>query len=197
MFNLFLDVNNNLAKAMASSTEISLQDCMVLVRDIPDFPKPGIVFKDITPLLGNGPCLHLIIDSLAEWCEHKRLYPDLVAGPEARGFILGAALAYRLEVGFVPIRKPHKLPHHTVRADYGLEYGTDSVEMHIDAVSPGQRVILVDDLLATGGTMSACAHLVEGNGAQVMACLFLMELRALKGRQLLADYPTHTLLTVD
>lgn len=170
---------------------------MALVRDIPDFPKPGIMFKDITPLLSNGPCLRLLIDRLAEWCEQERLYPDLVAGPEARGFILGAALAYRLGVGFVPIRKPHKLPHRTVRADYGLEYGTNSVEMHIDAIAPGERIILVDDLLATGGTMSACAQLVEGNGAQVMACLFLMELGALKGRQPLASYPLHTLLAID
>lgn len=196
LFNPILDVNN-MTKAMNSPTEISLESCLALVRDIPDFPKPGIMFKDITPLLGNGPCLRFLIDSLAEWCEHKRLYPDLVAGPEARGFILGAALAYRLGVGFVPIRKPHKLPHHTVRADYGLEYGSDSVEMHIDAIAPGQGVIMVDDLLATGGTMSACAQLMEGNGARVLACLFLMELRALKGRQPLAAYPTHTLLTID
>lgn len=181
---------------MTSETEISLETCLGLVRDIVDFPKPGIVFKDITPLLGNGPCLRLVIDRLAEWCEQKRFYPDLVAGPEARGFILGSALAYRLGVGFVPIRKPNKLPHHTVKADYDLEYGIDAVEMHTDAISPGQRVILIDDLIATGGTMSACARLVEGNGAQVLACLFLLELRALKGRQRLAAYPTHTLLTV-
>ncbi|MDQ2694868.1 MAG: adenine phosphoribosyltransferase [Pseudomonadota bacterium] len=174
----------------------SLAACAALIRDIPDFPRPGIVFKDITPLLGNGPCFRAVVEAMAGLCQDQGLRPDLLAGPEARGFIFGAALAYRLGVGFVPIRKPNKLPHRTSRMAYDLEYGSDAVEMHADAIAPGQRVMLVDDLLATGGTMAACARLVEQGGAQVEACVFLLELTFLDGRRRLADYPVHALLPV-
>jgi adenine phosphoribosyltransferase len=181
---------------MTFATDISLEACTSRIRDIIDFPKPGIVFKDITPLLASGPCFHVIVDAIAALCESENLQPDVLACPEARGFILGAALAYRLGVGFVPIRKPNKLPHHKARVEYVLEYGNDAVEMHRDAIKPGQNVILVDDLLATGGTMTACARLVEENGARVLACIFLLELLALKGRERLAPYPAYALIAV-
>jgi adenine phosphoribosyltransferase len=178
---------------MPSLSRPSLESCSQLIRDIADFPKAGIVFKDITPMLASGPCFQVVVDHMAELCEQQRLLPHVLACPEARGFIFGSALAYRLGVGFVPIRKPNKLPHHKVRVDYALEYGTDGVEMHSDAIAPGQKVILVDDLLATGGTMAACARLVESNGAQILACLFLVELLGLRGRERLS-YPTYALL---
>lgn len=181
---------------MTFATDISLEACTARIRDIIDFPKPGIVFKDITPLLADGPCFRTVVDAIAALCEREKLQPDVLACPEARGFILGAALAYRLGVGFVPIRKPNKLPHHKVRVEYVLEYGNDAVEMHRDAIRPGQSVILVDDLLATGGTMAACAQLVEENGARVLACIFLLELFALKGRERLVSYPTYALIPV-
>lgn len=165
-----------------------------LIREIRDFPKPGIGFKDIGPLLGNGPIFTEVVDRIAELCEENHLKAEIVACPEARGFIFGAALAYRLGIGFVPIRKPGKLPYTTSRVEYALEYGTDTVEMHIDAVRPGQRVILVDDLLATGGTTSACADLVKKNGAVVAGCVFLVELTFLSGRKRLNGYPTFSLI---
>lgn len=181
---------------MISANPISLASCMKLVRDIKDFPKPGIIFKDITPLLASGPHFHAVVDHIAELCKREGLHADVLACPEARGFIFGAALAYRLGVGFVPIRKPNKLPHLKARVDYDLEYGTDAVEMHRDALHPEQKVILVDDLLATGGTMAACARLVEETGAQVTACVFLLELAFLKGRERLKAYPTYALLPI-
>ena len=164
------------------------------IREIPDFPKPGVSFKDIGPLLGNGPLFTEVVTRIAELCEENRLRPEIVACPEARGFIFGAALAFRLGVGFVPIRKPGKLPYTTTRVEYDLEYGTDCVEMHIDAVTPGQRVLLVDDLLATGGTINACADLVEKSGAAVAGCVFLVELTYLGGRKRLTKYPTFSLI---
>jgi adenine phosphoribosyltransferase len=164
------------------------------IREIPDFPKPGISFKDIVPLLSNGALFTEVVNRIAELCEENRLQPEIVACPEARGFIFGAALAFRLGVGFVPIRKPGKLPYTTTRVEYALEYGTNSIEMHIDAVKRGQRVLLVDDLLATGGTMSACADLVEGSGALVAACVFLVELTYLDGRKRLSKYPIFSLI---
>jgi adenine phosphoribosyltransferase len=136
------------------------------------------------------------VDHIADLCEAENLRPQALACPEARGFIFGAALAYRLGVGFVPIRKPNKLPHSTRRVDYDLEYGTDAVEMHTDAIRPGEKVILVDDLLATGGTMAACARLIEDIGAHVLATVFLLELEALKGRERLAPKPVHALIRV-
>ena len=173
---------------------LTLEDCRKLIRDIPDFPKEGIVFKDITPLLKNGPCFREVVDRIANMCMKNGLNPDLLACPEARGFIFGAALAYRLGVGFVPIRKPNKLPYQTCSIEYDLEYGKDSVEMHIDAIGEGQRVLLVDDLLATGGTTSACAELVESQKAVVAGCVYLVELDFLKGRDRLKSYPTFSLI---
>jgi adenine phosphoribosyltransferase len=164
------------------------------IREIPDFPKPGVNFKDIGPLLGNGKIFTEVVDRIAELCEENRLAPEIVACPEARGFIFGAALAYRLGVGFVPIRKPGKLPYLTSRVEYALEYGTDTVEMHIDAVRAGERVLLVDDLLATGGTVGACADLVTKSSAVVVGCVFLVELTFLGGRKRLNGYPTFSLI---
>jgi adenine phosphoribosyltransferase len=158
-----------------------LQVALDRVRDVPDFPKPGILFKDIVPLLSHGPSLRLVVDELAVSIERRGWQPEVIACPEARGFIFGAALAYRLGVGMVPIRKPNKLPYRTVRVEYDLEYGTDALEMHTDAVGAGHRVLLVDDLLATGGTMAACAQLLENNRATVEGMVFLLELRALGG----------------
>lgn len=151
-----------------------------LIRDVPDFPKPGILFKDITPVLADAPAMKAVLDRME--ADARAVGVDLVAGPESRGFLFGMPLAVRLGVGFIPIRKPKKLPYKTRSASYQLEYGTDRVEIHEDAVRPGQRVVLVDDLLATGGTMGACCELVEGLGGKVTGCLFLIELVFLKGR---------------
>jgi adenine phosphoribosyltransferase len=181
---------------MSAPPSLTLADCERHIRDIVDFPKPGIVFKDITPMLANGPCFRHVVDQIATLCETENLRPEVLACPEARGFIFGSALAYRLGVGFVPIRKPNKLPHGTRRVDYDLEYGTDAVEMHVDAIRPGEKVILVDDLLATGGTMAACARLIEEMGAEVLATVFLLELEALKGRERLVPRPVHALIRV-
>lgn len=151
-----------------------------LIADVPGFPKPEIVFKDITPLLRSPNGLARAIDAIAT--EYTERSIDVVAAVEARGFIFGAAVAYRMGIGFVPIRKPGKLPRETVSATYELEYGTDTVEMHTDAIESGTRVLLVDDLLATGGTIEACCRLVEAVGAEVVACAFVVELDFLKGR---------------
>jgi adenine phosphoribosyltransferase len=164
------------------------------IRDIPDFPKPGIGFKDITPLLASGPIFAEVIDRIATLCTEQDLRPTRIACPEARGFIFGAALACRLGLGVVPIRKPGKLPYKTSRVEYALEYGTDRVEMHIDAVSRGDRVLLVDDVLATGGTMRACTKLIEQAGGTVAGCAFLVELTFLKGKEKLEGYPVISLI---
>jgi len=162
------------------------------IRDIPDFPKPGIVFKDITPLVRDPASLRLAV--------HQLLHPFLgqpitaVAGMEARGFIFGALVAWELGVGFVPLRKPGKLPHAVQSVDYELEYGCASLEVHTDALGRGDRVLLIDDLLATGGTAKASCELVESLGAEVVACAFVVELDALNGRERLAKYPVHALL---
>jgi adenine phosphoribosyltransferase len=163
------------------------------IRDIPDFPKPGIVFKDITPLLLDPQALSAAIDGLAGWA--RPLEIDLVVAAEARGFILGAALARELGAGFVPARKPGKLPHETVSAEYVLEYGVDALEMHADALAHDTRVLLHDDLLATGGTARALAELVEGAGGRIAGCGFLVELEFLRGREKLAGYDVHALVT--
>jgi adenine phosphoribosyltransferase len=160
---------------------IAVDDLRELIRDIPDFPQPGIVFKDATPLFANAAALERAIDALAE---HARpLRPDLVVAPEARGFILGAAIAARCTAGFVPVRKPGKLPFDTASVSYELEYGIDELHMHVDALSPGARVLLHDDLIATGGTMAAIEELVERAGAEVVGISFLMELEFLSGRE--------------
>ena len=165
------------------------------IRDIPDFPKPGIVFKDITPLLLDAAALDAAIVGLAEWA--RPLEVDFVVAAEARGFILGAAVARELGVGFVPARKPGKLPHDTVSAEYILEYGVDALEMHADALADGARVLLHDDLLATGGTAKALAQLAEGRGAEIAGCAFLVELAFLGGRERLAPREVHALVSYE
>ncbi|MFG0315887.1 MAG: adenine phosphoribosyltransferase, partial [Planctomycetota bacterium JB042] len=139
-----------------------MDDLKKYIRDIPDFPKKGIVFKDITPMLGDGGAFGKVIDAFAERIEGKGV--TKVVGIESRGFIFGSALAHKLELGFVPVRKPGKLPYQTVRESYELEYGTDAIEMHRDAVGAGEKVVLVDDRLATGGTLAACANIVKSVG---------------------------------
>jgi adenine phosphoribosyltransferase len=172
-----------------------VSDLASYIRDIPDFPKPGILFKDITPLLLDADALSDAVAQLATWA--RPLEVDYVVAAEARGFILGAAIARELGAGFVPARKPGKLPHETISAEYILEYGVDALEMHADALADGARVLLHDDLLATGGTARALAELIEGTGARIAGCAFLVELAFLGGRQRLAGYDVHALLTYD
>ena len=167
-------------------------DLKSLIREIPDFPKPGIVFKDITTLLKDPAGLQYTIDSLAEKCTD--LKPDYIVGMESRGFIFGTPLAYRLGVGFVPVRKPGKLPAAVHTIEYALEYGTDCLEIHQDALHSDCRVLIVDDLIATGGTAGATAHLIEKNGCQLAGCAFVIELKDLNGRQQLPDVPIITLV---
>ena len=170
-------------------------DLCRLIRSVPDFPKPGIVFRDITPLLADPAGLDQAIAQLAEPYRDRKI--DLVAAIESRGFIFGVAVARQLGVGFVPIRKPGKLPAATTKVSYELEYGLDSVEIHTDAISPGQRVLLVDDLLATGGTMAAACQLVTGLGAEIVAIAFVIELAFLNGRDKLAGHDILSLITYD
>jgi adenine phosphoribosyltransferase len=160
------------------------RDLAALIRDVPDFPRPGVVFKDIMPLLGDAQALRQTVDELARFAVPRR--PDLVLGAEARGFILGGALAYALRCGFAAARKPGKLPWHTVSVEYALEYGTDSLEVHEDAIRPGMRVLVHDDVLATGGTARAKVELVEQLGGIVVGVAFLVELVLLGGRAKLA-----------
>jgi adenine phosphoribosyltransferase len=162
------------------------------IREIPDFPKKGILFRDITPLLSDGRAFRQAIDSIgARYLDRK---VDVVVGIEARGFILAAALAYKLGAGNVVIRKPGKLPYTTNRTTYALEYGTDTLEIHRDAIQPGQRVVLADDLLATGGTISAAVDLVRQLGGEIIELAFLIELTDLGGRERLKDLPVFSLL---
>ena len=165
------------------------------IRDIPDFPKPGIVFKDITPLLGNGKLFSRTIDILARRYEGKGV--DTVLGIESRGFIIGAALAYKLGAGFSVVRKPGKLPFEKHSASYALEYGTDTLEIHIDAIPERARVVIADDLIATGGTAAATAQLVSKLGGTVVECAFVIELAFLKGREKLRPHPVFSLLSYD
>ncbi|NER24142.1 MAG: adenine phosphoribosyltransferase [Symploca sp. SIO1B1] len=169
-------------------------DLKSLIRDIPDFPKPGIVFRDITTLLSNPEGLRYTIDLLAQNCQEAGLKPDYVVGIESRGFIFGTPLAYQLGAGFVPVRKPGKLPAAVQGVEYQLEYGTDRVEMHQDAFEPGSRVLIVDDLMATGGTAAATAELVQQIGGELVGFGFIIELRALGGRQKLPNVPILTLI---
>ena len=164
------------------------------IRDVPDFPKPGIVFKDITPLLANPAALRETISQLAAPFADAGI--ELVTGVESRGFIFAAAVADRLGAGFVPIRKPGKLPADTVSEDYELEYGTDRIEIHADAISPGRKVLMVDDLLATGGTMSAACKLVRKLGGDIIAAVFVIELSFLNGRDKLPDCDVQSLIKV-
>src|ERR687886_1091905 len=161
-------------------------DLRGFIRDIPDFPKPGIVFKDITPLLLDPRALDAAVRELADWARPRGV--QFVVAAEARGFILGAALARELGAGFVPARKPGKLPHDTVSAEYILEYGVDALEMHADALAHGARVLVHDDLLATGGTACALCDLVQSRGADVVGCAFIVELSFLAGRERLTGF---------
>ncbi|NDJ15699.1 adenine phosphoribosyltransferase [Myxacorys almedinensis] len=167
-------------------------DIKALIREIPDFPKPGIVFKDITTLLQDPAGLKYTIDLLAEKC--GAFAPDYIVGMESRGFIFGTPLAYRMGAGFIPVRKPGKLPAAVHSVEYELEYGTDCLEMHKDAFTTGCRILIVDDLIATGGTAGATAKLVQNIGCELVGCAFVIELTALKGRQRLPDVPIVTLV---
>ena len=168
------------------------------IRDIPDYPKPGIVFRDITPLMADAAALDAAVSGLADWARERRV--DVVVGAEARGFLLGPALARELGAGFVLARKPGKLPRDTVRAEYLLEYGTDALEVHSDAIEAGAvrpRVLVHDDLLATGGTARALCELVEQLGGEVVGCAFLIELAFLGGRAALEPHDVHALIRYD
>ena len=162
------------------------------VRSIPDFPEPGIIFRDVTSVLQDAEGLHLAIDLLQKKLEGVDF--DLVVGPESRGFIFGVPIAYNLHKPFIPIRKKGKLPCETISASYELEYGSAEVEMHKDAIRPGQKVVLVDDLIATGGTIQACAGMIEKLGGEVTRIVFLMELAGLKGREKLANYDVKSVI---
>ena len=170
----------------------SPSDLKSLIRDVPDFPQKGIIFKDITPVLKNPDALHVAVDSLASALEKSR--PDQIAGIESRGFIFSPILAYKLKVGFVPVRKRGKLPAETIRTTYQLEYGESELEIHRDAIQEGTRVAVVDDLLATGGTSRAAIELVERLGGRVVAVAFLVELTFLKGREKLSGYDVLSLV---
>src|SRR5437870_5053601 len=167
-------------------------DLRSLVRDVPDFPQPGVVFKDVMPLLADAEALHQTIDGLAAWARTKE--PDLILGAEARGFILGAAIADAVGSGFLAARRPGKLPPETVGASYALEYGQNSLELHPDLIGRGARVLIHDDVLATGGTVEAVASLVQQLGGEVVGCCFIIELTFLGGREKLADYDLHALI---
>jgi adenine phosphoribosyltransferase len=172
-----------------------MNDLKKLIREIPDYPKPGIVFYDITTLLKDKQGFRVLVDSL---CEHYKGHTiDVVAGIEARGFIFAPALAYRLGAGFVPVRKPKKLPYRTASISYALEYGTDTLEIHEDAIKPGQRVIICDDLLATGGTASATSKLVQKLGGTVEGVAFAVELTFLNGRSKLNGFDVFSLIQYD
>ena len=165
------------------------------VRIVMDFPKQGISFKDITTLLKDPEAYVYTVDSLVNFCREKRA--DVIVGPEARGFVLGAPVAYALKIGFVPVRKPGKLPAETVRYEYELEYSTDSLEIHKDAIQPGQRDVMIDDLLATGGTALAAVKLVEKLGGIVVGVVFVMELTYLNGRKTLEGYDVYSVIEYD
>jgi len=167
-------------------------DFAAYIRDIPDFPKPGIVFKDITPLLADGKVLSALMDQFEERYKGQKI--DAVVGIEARGFIFGAALADRLKSGFVPVRKKGKLPYKTASHTYDSEYGTDTIEMHEDAVKKGATVLVVDDVLATGGTAAATVKLLEDVGAEVVELAFVLELEFLKGREKLVGQPIYSVM---
>ncbi|MDO8516577.1 MAG: adenine phosphoribosyltransferase [Nanoarchaeota archaeon] len=165
------------------------------IRTIPNFPKPGIMFRDITTLLKDGEGMKKAIDVLYERYKDKKI--NVVAGIESRGFIIGGILAERLKTGFVPIRKKGKLPFETIKEEYDLEYGKDSIEIHKDAISPGQRVLLIDDLIATGGTMMAACNLIEKLEGKIVECAFIVELPELKGREKLVKWPIFTIVNFE
>src|SRR6202451_112537 len=180
---------------MTAIQEETMDDLKKLIREIPDYPKPGILFYDITTLLKDPKGFHSLVDQLCAHYNGQKV--DLIAGIEARGFIFAPALAYRLNAGFVPVRKPKKLPAKVARVSYDLEYGTDSLEIHLDAIQPGQRVVIVDDLLATGGTMQATVQLVRQLGGEIAGLGFAIELDFLKGRDKFKEYDVLSLLHYD
>jgi adenine phosphoribosyltransferase len=171
---------------------MTIDELKGFIREVPDFPKKGILFKDLTPLLAEGPAFGATVDLLAE--RARPLRPEMIVAVEARGFLFGAALATRLGLGVVPVRKPGKLPWKTRRVEYALEYGTDALEMHHDAVGHDVGVVIVDDLLATGGTAEAAVRLVSEHGARVLACLFVVELSFLGGRSRVAPAAVESLI---
>ncbi|MCL1949623.1 MAG: adenine phosphoribosyltransferase [Turicibacter sp.] len=162
------------------------------IANVPDFPKPGIQFKDITPLMAHGPAFRYATEQMTEFA--RKHHAELIVGPEARGFIFGCPVAAEMGIGFAPVRKPGKLPRETVDFNYDLEYGSNTLSMHSDAISQGQRVIIVDDLLATGGTVEATVKLIEQLGGEVVGCAFLIELEELNGRKALGDYNVMSLM---
>ena len=172
---------------------MSVESLKAKIRDVPNFPEPGIVFKDIMPLLADADCLRETVDLLTEWVEPRK--PDVILGAEARGFILGAVLADRLGCGFVAARRPGKLPWKTVSATYALEYGENALELHADAIAHGARVLVHDDVLATGGTARAICDLAEQLGGQIVGVAFVIELAFLEGRKHLEGYDVHSLIT--
>ena len=165
------------------------------VRSIPDFPEPGIIFRDVTSILQEADGLQLAIDSIQE--KLKDVDVDVIAGTESRGFIFGVPVAYNLHKPFVPIRKKGKLPLETISQDYDLEYGSATIEMHKDAIKPGQKVVIVDDLIATGGTVEACIKMIERLGGEVVKVIFLMELKGLKGRERLNGYDVASVISYE
>ena len=172
---------------------MGIEDLKAKIRDVPDFPEPGIVFKDMMPLLADPASLREVTDLLAEWAEPRK--PDLILGAEARGFILGASVAYKLGCGFVAARRPGKLPWKTVSATYALEYGENTLELHADAIDDGARVLVHDDVLATGGTARAICDLATQLGGEIVGVEFVIELAFLEGKQHLEDYDVHSLIT--
>lgn len=180
---------------MVSDESVQITKLRDLIRDVPDFPKPGICFKDITPLLRHRAGLSLAVEYLTQ--PFRQTDVEVVVGAESRGFIFATAVARNLSAGFIPIRKPGRLPGKTRARTYNLEYGTNTVEIHEDAIESGTRVLMVDDLLATGGTMEACCQLVESLGGHIIACAFLIELSFLRGRTKLDKYPIHSILSYE
>ena len=165
------------------------------VASIPDFPQEGILFRDITPLMADGEAFHYACEELIDYA--KKVGAQVVAGPESRGFIFGCPVAHEMKIGFVPVRKPNKLPRKTISYKYDLEYGSNELHMHADAIKPGQKVVLIDDLLATGGTLKAAANLIERLGGEVVRVLVIMELAGLKGREVLKGYDLSALITYE
>ena len=167
-------------------------DLKKYIADIPNFPKEGILFRDMTPLLQHGKAFSYTINQLADFA--KSVGAEIIVGPEARGFIFGTPVASKLNIGFAPVRKPNKLPRETISFEYALEYGTNTLHLHKDAIQPGQKVVIIDDLLATGGTIEAAIHLIEELGGVVVGCAFLICLDALQGEKRLNGYKTLSLL---
>ena len=176
-----------------STTKTDSLELRDYIRDIPDFPKPGILYRDITPLLATPAAFHAAIDQLAERYADRKI--DSIVAAESRGFIFGAPLALKLDAAFVPIRKPGKLPFDTHSHSYDLEYGSDTLEIHSDALESGHRVLIIDDLLATGGTVEACVKLLEHFSVEIVECAFCIHLKALKGEEKLKPYPTYSLIS--